>query len=86
MTLGFVAIMFAAPVLSPSSVELIQAETDPEAEEPGAMTAVARDLGTLGREKSVYFVRDPAHGCEYVLTTLGHITPRLGSDGKPICN
>lgn len=83
--LGVLAIMFAAPLLSPSTVELISVEIEETDEEPHAFAVAARDLGDFGRTRSAYFVRDPETGCEYVMTYQGHITPRLGADRRPLC-
>lgn len=42
-------------------------------------------LSTEGRE-AIGIARDTLTGCEYFVTREGNITPRLASNGMPVCN
>ena len=38
-----------------------------------------------GRRSHLIVYTDYGTGCQYVGTTLGGISPRLGTDGRPVC-
>lgn len=45
----------------------------------------ATDDAETGARSGLALHTDHGNGCQYLVTRQGHITPRLGSDGKQIC-
>ncbi|AHC30508.1 hypothetical protein CC53_gp091 [Rhizobium phage vB_RleS_L338C] len=41
---------------------------------------------SASQRSGVRLVNDYGNGCQYLMSKEGHLTPRMGVDGKQICN